>query len=243
MFHLVAVLLAAGCGPDETLKKPAEHKPAETSTKAIPMKDAWTRIHSWLAANAPKISHSLSPAASVSQLAVAEQALGREMPAEWRELYQTHNGMSFDSNLGSLFYGMKFLTLDDAVREHSNSNADGVEPFVVKSADPGINRADMCNPHWIAFARSGDTLLCVDTDPGTDGCVGQVIFVDHAFDTVILLAKSLPEFLAEFARDLEGGKYSLNQDALQDGSEFLDCAPEIDIVNWHRTPRWKHLDR
>ena len=117
------------------------------------MNDAWTRIHSWLSANAPKISRSLNTAASASQLATTEQTLRREMPLEWRELYQTHNGMSNESNFGSLFCGMRFLTLDEAVREHANSNLAGVASLPVRAADPGINRADMHNPNWIAFAR------------------------------------------------------------------------------------------
>ena len=43
---------------------------------------------------------------------------------------------------------------------------------------------------------------------------GQVIFTDHADNTVIPLAASLTQFLADFAGDLEGGKYSLNKEAL-----------------------------
>lgn len=164
------------------------------------------------------------------------------MPLEWRELYQTHNGMSNESNVGSLFCGMRFLTLDEAVREHANSNLAGVAALPVRAADPGVNRADMHNPNWIAFASAGgDTLLCVDTDPATDGSFGQVIFTDHADNTVIVLARSLSQFLVDFASDLEGGKYSLNQEALEDGNEFLSCSPDIDVVNWHRSPRWKHL--
>jgi cell wall assembly regulator SMI1 len=208
------------------------------------MNDPWSRIHSWLAANAPKIWRSLGGPATVSELATAEEAFGREMPQEWRDLYQTHNGMSDKPNLGSLFFGMRFLTLDEAVREHSNSNLAGDETLPVRVADPGINRADMHNPKWIAFAHdSGETQLRVDTDPATDGTLGQVIFTDHADATVIFLAPSLSQFLADFAQDLEGGKYSLSQKALEEGNEFLDCAPEIDIVNWHHSPRWMHLAR
>jgi len=230
-------VFAAGCRQDH-----ASNQPADNAIEGISMNDAWTRIHSWLSANAPKISRSLNAGASASQLATTEEALGREMPAEWRELYQTHNGMSNELNLGSLFYSMRFLTLDEAAREHSNSNTEGVAPFPVRASDPGIKRADMCNPNWIAFASAGgDTLLCVDTDPATGGTVGQVIFTDHADNTVLLLATSLSQFLGDFARDLEGGKYSLNQESLADGNEFLNCSPDIDVLNWHRTQRWKHF--
>ena len=62
----------------------------------------------------------------------------------------------------------------------------------------------MHNPNWIAFGHDGgDTLLRVDLDPGPGGTSGQVIFTDHADDTVILLAPSLSQFIADFAGDLE----------------------------------------
>jgi hypothetical protein len=40
---------------------------------------------------------------------------------------------------------------------------------------------------------------------------------------------------------LEQGRYFLNPEAQEEESEFLDCAPEIDVVNWTQCPRWAHL--
>ena len=165
------------------------------------------------------------------------------MPAEWRELYGIHNGMNNAGNFGSLFVGMNFLTLDAVMREHANNNV-AVEPLTDMAAvvEPGIKWGRMHNPKWIALAHDfGETLLRVDMDPDSNGQIGQVIFTDHAFDTCILLAPSIGRFLCDFADDLEHGRYFLDPEALKDGKQFLACLTKNDIINWQRSPRWRHL--
>ncbi len=206
--------------------------------------NSWRRIEAWLSRNAPKIVRNLNPGATAAELAAAERELGHPMPQDWHELYHVHNGMNDTGNQGNLFFAMTFLPLGRAVSEHALDNTPGAKPLPVRAADPGIRKDDMHNPKWIAFAHdNGETLLRVDLDPGPGGAAGQVIFTDHADDTVICVAPSLSEFLAEFVRDLESGKYFLDKDALKEGDEFLACAEEIDIMNWHLAPRWKHLKR
>jgi cell wall assembly regulator SMI1 len=225
----------AGCSRDSSNKE----EPGVTKTQ-----DPWDRIHKWLSAHAPKILRNLNAGAGDSEIVAAERALGQKMPQEWRDLYRAHDGMNTDQNTGSLFFGMQFLPLERVLREQTNNDVKGAKPLPVRAADPGIRLADMHNPKWIAFAHDcGNTLLRVDLDPGEGGRVGQVIFTDHADDTVIVLAPSLPAFLAEFAGDLEAGRYFLDKDALADGNEFLNCKAEIDVVNWSFSPRWKHLAR
>jgi cell wall assembly regulator SMI1 len=178
------------------------------------------------------------------ELQAAQEKLGLTMPGEWHELYSAHNGMNSDGHLGSLFHGMQFLSLDEVARELGNSNQSGEDSLPVRAADPGIKRNDIHNPKWIALAHDGgDTLIRIDMDPDTQGHAGQVIFTDHDDDTAILLAEGLTQFLAQFANDLETGRYFLNKEALADGQQFLDCVAEIDVVNWSRSPKWKHLKR
>jgi cell wall assembly regulator SMI1 len=237
-----AAMLAVGCSHDDEPTRDVKNMTAGITMAGI--NDPWARIHAWLSANAPKISGSLNSGANAAEIAAAEQALGRDMPTEWRELYRVHNGMTDKLNLGSLFFGMHFLTLDEAVREHSGSNMAGANRVPVRAADPGIKKDDIHNPNWVAFAHDGgDTLLRVDIDPAPDGTLAQIIFTDHADATVILIAKSLSQFLLDFALDLEGGKYFLSKEALDEGNEFLDCISDIDVVNWSSSPRWKHLAR
>lgn len=204
--------------------------------------ESWERIETWLAANAPKILGNLNPPATDRELADAEKAFGCELPAQWRELYRRHNGLNFDSNQGNLFYGMGFLSLEDAVAQLELNGEPGTAASPVRAADVGVRKDDMFNPKWIAFGHDwGETLLRIDLDPAPEGTVGQVIFTDYADDTVILLNPSLTSFMADFVRDLEDGRYFLDQEAREEGNHFLDCDAEMDLINWAHSPRWKHL--
>lgn len=212
--------------------------------------NAWDRIHQWLRSHAPKILTNLNPGASELEIASAERALGIVMPDDWRELYHIHNGMNEEANQGSLFYGMSFLSLERVLanytREAENKRELGNEytPESVRAADPGIQLKEMHHKDWIPLAHDwGDTLIRVDLNPAASGKSGQVIFTDHVYRVAILLAPSICQFLDTFANDLECGRYFLKPDALEDGDEFLDCAAELDVVNWWKSPRWKHLER
>ena len=232
-------LFAVGCSHEERKGKPVNLK---TVMPVKNISDAWQRVHAWLGINAPKIMGNLNPPATDLELSATEKGFGQSMPREWHELYRAHNGMNSKANTGSLFFGMQFLPLDAAVREYEKNNVSGTSPVPVRAADTGIRAEDIYNPKWIAFGHDlGETLLRVDMAPSPDGKAGQVIFTDHADDTVILLAGSLTEFMSQFVQDLEGGRYFLNKQALEDGGQFLDCDPEIDVINWAHSERWKHL--
>jgi cell wall assembly regulator SMI1 len=209
---------------------------------AKPIEESWHLIEAWLEANAPRIRANLNPGASDAALDEAETALGITMPADWRTLYRVHDGMNDTGNFGSLFYGMQFMPLKRVLEEQSLSSTATSAKVPVKSADRGINSLDLNNPKWIGLTHDyGDTQLRVDMDPGIDGHSGQVIFTDQAYRVAILLAPNIADFLATFTAELEKGLYTLNPEALADGNHFLDCAKEIDIVNWSSSPRWKHL--
>lgn len=242
ILRAAVMLFATGCNSrTNTSDAPV------SQTKEMPLRtvsDAWQRIHNWLESNAPKIMANLNPPATELELTEAEKSLNQAMPREWHEVYGTHNGMNSTANLGSLFFGMQFLPLDAVLREYELSNVSGHDPIPVRAADSGVRTEDIHNPKWIAFAHDGgETLLRVDMAPGDSGKIGQVIFTDHADNTVIQLAESLTDFMSQFADDLESGQYSLDKQALEDGDQFLACDPKIDVVNWHRTDRWKHLAR
>jgi cell wall assembly regulator SMI1 len=211
--------------------------------------ESWDRIHKWLEANAPKILASLNPGASDEEIAAAERSIGDPMPPDWRELYRVHNGLNQTSGYGNLFHGLNFFDLERVVREitqdrlQSESLGSDYVPVEVRKADTGIRRDDVFNLRWIALGHDWSRLLIrIDLDPGAGGQMGQVICVDSEFQVAIRLAVSVSRFIHDFAEDLEHGKYFLNAEALEEGREFLDCVPEIDVVNWWKSPRWKHLE-
>lgn len=238
---IAGAILTAGCssGEDPPLTADAKGNPVKINIASL-----WERTDAWLASHAPKILTNLNPPATEKEIHEAEKAFGLEMPNDWRELYRAHNGMNSDSNLGSLFYGMEFIALSRAVQEHKNNAAAAEHMQPVRAGNAAIRKDDIYNPKWIAIAHDGgDTLLRVDLVPATAGETGQVIFTDHAENTAILLHRSVAELMSEFVRDLEAGRYFLNQDAIAEGDQFLDCDPQMDVVNWAHSPRWKHLAR
>jgi len=55
------------------------------------------------------------------------------------------------------------------------------------------------------------------------------------------LHSSVEELLQAFEADLGGDKYSLQEDALEDGVHWLQPVRDIDPINWFRSPRWKYV--
>ncbi len=71
-------------------------------------------------------------------------------------------------------------------------------------------------------------------EPGT-------VWREDCFGIGILVATSVERMLSSFAEDLDAGKYFLQPEALEDGEQFLNCKPDIDLLNWPLSPRWAHL--
>ena len=72
-----------------------------------------------------------------------------------KQLYCWHNGMNEEENLGSLFYGMEFLSLTN-IETKRDDLADLVdELFVLQHADPQINPTNAHHRDWVQFAHDG----------------------------------------------------------------------------------------
>ena len=89
---------------------------------------------------------------------------------------------------------------------------------------------------------NGSSLLCIDLDPTEDGIYGQVIMVDYDMGVSLKLHNSILELVNQFEEDLKDDKYSLQEDALEDGVHWLDPIREIDPVNWFNSPRWAYVN-
>ena len=65
--------------------------------------------------------------------------------------------------------------------------------------------------------------------------------VDYDMGIALLLNKSISEMVAQFENDLSNDRYSLQEDALEDGVHWLEPDQEIDPVNWYISPRWHYV--
>ena len=201
--------------------------------------DAWNEIETWLKAHAPKIMESLNPPATTEAIGKAEAAFGFEMPKQWKDLYLIHNGMNSKSNLGSLFYGFEFYSLETVMSEYRNRQDLFTYEAPVKTVSNGVNNANLNNLKWIPFLYlSRYSSIWIDMDPAAGGNIGQVIFTDHGEEAAVLLNGNILEFMNTFVGDLRAGLYFLDPEALEDGNHFLNAKNEIDIDNWRKTKRW-----
>jgi cell wall assembly regulator SMI1 len=63
------------------------------------MESLWKRIHDWLDANAPEGYGDLRPGATENQISAAEQALGLDLPHDFKASYRIHDGQGNEPGL------------------------------------------------------------------------------------------------------------------------------------------------
>ncbi|SNR29097.1 SMI1/KNR4 family protein [Hymenobacter mucosus] len=205
--------------------------------------DSIRRIETWLAAHAPRIlTESLNEGATESELSGLEAAVGKPLPPDYKALYRWRNGLDEESgNLGSLFYGLSFMPLTEVAADLQSRLHDSKQVPLMRTQAP-VKADNLLNPSWLRLGFDGShTWLCVDLTPAPAGRYGQVIFVDEENQAAFRVAESAEALLAQFADDLEQGRYFLEPDALEDGNEFLAATESIDVVNWHHAPRWQSV--
>ncbi|MCX7207745.1 MAG: SMI1/KNR4 family protein [Proteobacteria bacterium] len=203
-----------------------------------PLKTSWRKIEDWLLANAPKIHSSLNKPAAVDSIDELKKLIGSELPLQLIELYEIHNGIESEA-IASLVYGMKFISIEDAINLVNNIDANSSP---LKYADSQIKVGYTLHKKRFPIADdNGTCMLCIDLDPSELGKIGQIIFIDYDCNVAIKLADSLEELFHNFQEDLYSEKYSLLAEALEDDNEWLNPIREIDPVNWFNSPTWEHI--
>jgi len=166
---------------------------------------AWHRIEQWLT------RHSLMPdlasGASDADIAAAEQALGVQLPEDYRVSCKLHNGERRDFGMVA---GQELLSLPRVVQEwqlmlqmREEGVFDGHQPNPI-----GPVKDDPWNAKWIPISSSGSgDYFCLDLDPEEGGRVGQVFEHDHERDDRRVVAPSFSALL-----DLLGEERRLTRD-------------------------------
>jgi cell wall assembly regulator SMI1 len=185
------------------------------------LEQTWDHIHKWLATHCPIVLASLGPPATAEQFREAEQAMGVELPPEVKDCYCIHDGqrsihtpVSYAPNLQCIpafLYGEDWLGLTDMVRHWRMMKGlldDGT--FADIEGEPhGPIRSDWWHPKWLPLTDDHSGYMkCLDLAAQRRGHTGQVIFWCHDSAERGILAKSLTEWLARFALELERGEYT-----------------------------------
>jgi len=197
------------------------------------------RVRELLRDLAPDIEKCLLPAARVEQLELLRAQFGTELPGDLIDLYRESAGLDPDATVNFAF-GLGFKDIDSVTRQLQTADSD-FDDVPLKFADPGIRKNFTHGKLRIEIGNdSAHCKVCVDLAPDIEGDYGQVIFVDEVYRVSLMLARSIRQFVAKFENDLAAGKYSLNEDALEDGVQWLSPCRDINVVNWFKSPTWQY---
>lgn len=149
---------------------------------------------------APLLVENLAPGASDEELVEAEAAFGVALPQELRALWAVHNGQHEE---GNAFFpgGFNWLSTSWAVGEQEALLM--VIGFEREADNPrSATRAEVESDHWLPFAGQDSDMLAVHAETGR-------VFRCYHDDSPELLATSLGDYLAEYARRLEANDYRI----------------------------------
>ena len=194
----------------------------------------------WLSNNAPKIVEALQEPASQERLIELESLVGKSLPESLISLYRTYNGIAPDK-FANFAYGIPFISIEQSIEQITEFEEpnDGVE---LSHSDKGIKGSYTFGRLRVPIGDdSGTCLICVDLDPDVNGVYGQVILIDYDNHIALKLANSVDDYIDSFSSDLLSGKYTLQEDALEDGVHWLKPEREIDPVNWFNSPTWQYV--
>jgi len=105
------------------------------------VRSSWKRLDIWLTTHAPATAASLQAGATETQLVDVEKALGRKLPADFRECFLIHNGQDI-ANLGksedTLFPdGVLFLSLEECEHHRDGGNVASLAAGLIEEDDNG----------------------------------------------------------------------------------------------------------
>lgn len=175
----------------------------------------WERIHNWLEKSCEETLSRLNEGATNEQIEELESKCHVQLPECFKASYEIHNGSG-----APLFDGLQFMTIKEIIGEWTmlkdivdeNDTHDEYDAHDQnKTPSKFLNK--WWDPKWIPFANdnSGNNIV-VDMAPGEEGVMGQVFFWYHDGGLFKWLAASFTEFLADFAKDLEDGKFGVDEE-------------------------------
>ncbi|CAA6827126.1 MAG: Unknown protein [uncultured Sulfurovum sp.] len=199
-----------------------------------------SKIKEMLQVKAPLIEKAFQSPVEILKFSELESLTLSKLPTEFKSLYLSSNGFK-ENEYANLFYGFSFSSIEKIISKlgmiESSSNDS------LQYADKGIKREYTFSNKRIPFGDdNGTSLLCIDLDPTEDGTYGQVILLDYDMNVALKLNNSIQELVDQFEEELENNKYSLQEDALEDGVHWLEPIRELDPINWFNSPRWQYVN-
>lgn len=229
--------------PTEKVPQEIQYNYDNNQNKIDSVQKSFIEIKKNLNNFAPKIVASLNPPVSAESIEKLEQLVGKTLPESFWSVYKIHNGIDNESeNSSNFFYALTWFSIEETIRwyEERIEYYDKTIAVEVENADPKIFSKDAQTLAWIPIAwDSSRCFLFLDTNPTDKGNNGQIIFYDSEYSQTICVASSMEMLLTEFVLDLERGLYKIDEEAKEDGEDYLQVDDSIDIINQHiNKTRW-----
>lgn len=171
------------------------------------IKSLWEAFDKWLEDNWKEAFEQLNSPAIPEQIQQLQSKLGVELPAEFIECLQVHNG---ERNSCGLFDGSEFLSSDEIVFQWGIwQDLLSKGEFEDIYSDPGKGvKNDWWNPKWIPFTHTGSgDHLCIDLGPSEDGTYGQIISMWHDDPSREVIAPSFRTYFEKYVKGVLDGEY------------------------------------
>lgn len=201
-----------------------------------PLAETLAQIDHWYAEHVPTIHATLRAGATESELDALEKHIGFTLPQDFRELYKWHDGQNWENGY---VFGLEFIPLARVKTEwdvwkslESEFGDDEVNKHF--SRPTGAITEKYINAGWLAFlVDGGGNSIGVDLSPDARGKEGQIINFGRDEKHKYVLADSVAQFLREYWKRLEEGRYTILQNddyyqiVLVDETGYFDTNGEV----------------
>ncbi|MCX7358455.1 MAG: SMI1/KNR4 family protein [Alphaproteobacteria bacterium] len=168
---------------------------------------AWRRYCELLAKQHSAFLSYFSVGASPEQIAVAEQAMGCNLPADVRHLLSLHNGAEAQVLPAWELFSTERMVDEWRIWEDLYQDQFKPDGYDCEPSSPAILGDEWWRLKWIPITGDGGgNHLCADLEPAAGGTVGQIITMWHDDPTRSLVASSLTEFIEMIADKVERGE-------------------------------------
>jgi cell wall assembly regulator SMI1 len=183
--------------------------------------DSWNVINEFLREVFPEKYRSLGKGADSREIEGLEQKIGQPIPDSLKDFLIAHNGQVLDRESEFIFSTTNLYNCGRIASEYAmaveifNEIGPGDES---NYASDGKIRSDLgWSDGWIPFAGFQGCHVVLDLDPGKDGIYGQVFEAEYQVAGKVL-SNSLDEWLEEYVKIIENGKYiGINNNDEDDG--------------------------
>lgn len=112
-------------------------------------------------------------------------------------------------------------SIDPMLSEKINNN------YLLHQKSVPVDAVQLCYVHrgWVPISKDlAGNVIAIDLAPGANGNRGQIILFGRDFDTKVVVANSLQEFLFILVADFEDGKFQIDQTESYEDDGYLDSS-------------------